>query len=131
MAEGTRTMKKDDKSGIFGRAALVAAACFALGGCATTQTGAASSGGGDDTEISDPMEGYNRAMFAVNDAVDKTIIEPVARGYRAVVPDPARKGVRNFLRNLRTPVNAANQLLQGDIEGMASDLSRAVINTTI
>ena len=104
-------------------------ACAFLGGCASTE--AAKAGYDAEEEIYDPLEGYNRAVFSVNETVDKTLIEPGARGYRAVVPRPVRMGLRNFLRNLRTPVNAANQLLQGDIEGVAHDLSRMVINTTI
>lgn len=79
----------------------------------------------------DPFEDLNRRSFAVNNALDETIAQPIARGYRAAVPGLARDGVRNFLRNLRSPVNVGNQLLQGDVEGSASDLSRFVINTFI
>lgn len=103
-------------------------ACAALSACATAQTASSSY---EDGEIVDAMESYNRAMFAFNDAVDQALLGPLARGYRAVVPHPARMAVRNFLRNLRTPINAANQVLQGDIEGFAHDTSRFVINTSI
>lgn len=99
----------------------------ALAGCASTTSQTA----GTETEIYDPLEDVNRAVFSVNDAVDQAIAAPVARGYRAVTPKLARDGVRNFLRNLRTPVNLANQVLQGDIEGAAADISRFAINTTI
>lgn len=79
----------------------------------------------------DPLEGYNRFMFKINDAIDRNAFEPIARGYRDYVPSPARTGLRNFLHNLRTPVNAANNILQGDVEGFATDISRFTINTTI
>ncbi|MCB1556349.1 MAG: VacJ family lipoprotein [Alphaproteobacteria bacterium] len=85
----------------------------------------------NDAAINDPLEDVNRVTFAVNDAVDKALIEPVARGYRAAVPTPARKGVRNFLRNLHSPINIANQLLQGDLEGAGNDTVRFAANTFV
>jgi phospholipid-binding lipoprotein MlaA len=85
---------------------------------------------GDDG-ISDPLEGSNRRIFKFNNAIDKVLINPVIKGYRAVVPQPARKGVRNFLRNLKAPTTFANQLLQGDIGGAADVVGRFVINSTI
>lgn len=97
----------------------------ALSGCASNNQMAA------DGDIYDPMESMNRTVFDVNDALDQALLEPVAKGYRAVTPQLVRDGVRNFLRNLRTPVNLANQILQGDVEGAASDMSRFVINTSI
>ncbi len=96
---------------------------LSLAGCAGPQTA--------EGVIYDPLEETNRAIFAVNDALDQAVARPVAKAYRAVTPQLARDGVRNFLQNLRTPVNLANQLLQGDIEGAAGDLSRFAMNTTI
>jgi phospholipid-binding lipoprotein MlaA len=96
-----------------------------MSGCATSKN-AYETGG-----ISDPMEEYNRVVFNLNDSLDRAIAEPIARGYRAVVPSFVRKSVGNFLRNARTPVNAANQLLQGDVEGAAGDVSRMMMNTVI
>jgi phospholipid-binding lipoprotein MlaA len=113
--------------------AAAVAGCLALGACATAQKGpgADKNAHADGASDDDPLEGYNRFMFKVNDAVDQAVIQPVAVGYRKVIPEPVRMGVRNFLHNLRTPVNAANNLLQGDIQGMAADLSRFTINTSI
>ena len=82
-------------------------------------------------DIADPLEGYNRAMFQFNDALDQAIAEPVARGYKAAVPRPGRKGVRNFLRNLNSPIFIANQALQGDLEGAGDAITRALVNTFI
>jgi len=103
---------------------MAALLALPLAGCASNKELA-------DGEIYDPMEGMNRAVFDVNDAVDQAIAEPIARGYRAVTPKLARDGVRNFLRNLRSPVNVANQILQGDIQGAAGDITRFAMNTTI
>ena len=109
------------------KAFLAVALCSFLGACATTHQPAPY----NEAEINDPLESMNRATFAVNDALDTVIMEPVARGYRAVAPEPARKGVRNFLRNLRSPVNIANQLLQGDLEGAGNDLTRFAVNSLV
>ncbi len=79
----------------------------------------------------DPWEGFNREMFAVHEAVDGAVIEPVARGYRAVTPRPLRQGVLNFLRNLRGPVIFANDVLQGEIGRAGTTAGRFAINTTI
>jgi phospholipid-binding lipoprotein MlaA len=113
------------KRKIFNRFFLAFTASLLLSACASTEAQKAG------TDIQDPFESVNRSTFAMNDAVDQAIAEPVARGYRAVIPQPVRMAVRNFLRNIRTPVNAANQALQGDVEGTAADLSRFTINTLI
>jgi phospholipid-binding lipoprotein MlaA len=133
-ATGIRiSTKNGTKTGL---TALAVVALLALGACASPGGGRAippkqSAAASDNGEISDPLERMNRATFAFNDVLDRALIEPVTRGYRAIVPHPLRMGVRNFLRNLRSPVNVANQILQGDIEGGASDVARFAVNTTI
>ncbi|MGD9967823.1 MAG: VacJ family lipoprotein [Hyphomonadaceae bacterium] len=79
----------------------------------------------------DPWEGLNRDLYAFNEGVDRTVLEPVARGYRAVTPGPLRAGVRNFLRNLRGPVILANDILQGEIGRASATAGRFAINSTI
>lgn len=79
----------------------------------------------------DPWEGFNRDMYAVHDSVDRAVLEPVARGYRAVTPSPVRQGVLNFLRNLRGPVIFANDLLQGEVGRGGVTAARFAVNTTI
>ena len=79
----------------------------------------------------DPLEQQNRRVMAFNRAVDKTIIHPVIKSYRTVAPQPVRTGVRNFLRNLRSPLTFSNQLLQGDLPGARDAFLRAAINTSV
>jgi phospholipid-binding lipoprotein MlaA len=81
--------------------------------------------------VPDPWEGLNRNLFAVHETVDNAVLEPVARGYRAVTPGPVRKGVLNFLRNLRGPVIFANDLLQGEVGRAGTTAARFGVNTTI
>jgi phospholipid-binding lipoprotein MlaA len=47
------------------------------------------------------------------------------------VPRPARTGVKNVLRNLKSPVRFTNQLLQGDVSGAGNELFRTVVNTFV
>ncbi len=82
-------------------------------------------------DMSDPLEGTNRAIFKFNNGVDHAVIHPVVKGYRKVVPQPARTGLRNFLRNLKSPTIFANQILQGDIKGAGTVFVRAVVNSTV
>ncbi|MBU3673380.1 MAG: VacJ family lipoprotein, partial [Sinobacteraceae bacterium] len=34
----------------------------------------------------DPFERFNRGAFAFNDGLDRSIVRPLARGYKAVAP---------------------------------------------
>lgn len=78
---------------------------------------------------SDPLEGVNRGIFKFNEVVDTALLTPVAQGYRTAVPQPARTGVRNALRNLKSPTVVANSLLQGDVVGACDGLTRFFANT--
>lgn len=82
-----------------------------------------------DYAAMDPFEDVNRGVHAFNEGVDKAVLEPVAKGYRAVTPKGIRLGLRNFLRNLRSPVDLGNQVLQGDVEGATNQTARTFINT--
>ena len=79
----------------------------------------------------DPLEPMNRAIFAFNNTLDGLILEPAARMYRFVFPQPARDGIANFLDNLRTPVVLANDLMQGEFERAEMTLGRFMLNTVL
>ena len=83
----------------------------------------------DDTN--DPFEGSNRFFFGVNQVLDDLLLRPVSIVYRAVLPDFARNGVRNFLNNLNSPVIFANDLLQGETDRAGDTLVRFGINSTV
>ncbi len=78
----------------------------------------------------DPLEGYNRAMFAVNDAVDKALFKPVAEVYQKALPDPVIASVGHFFSNLNDVVVVVNDVLQFKFHQAAKDSSRLVFNTT-
>ena len=82
-------------------------------------------------DVPDPLEPFNRLMFGVNDVLYFWAAKPCAQVYEAVVPEPARTGVRNFFHNLSTPVRYVNCLLQGKGDSADTELRRFVTNTTI
>jgi len=82
-------------------------------------------------ELADPLEPLNRVMFNVNDTLYFWVFKPCAQTYKAVVPEPARTGVRNFFHNLNTPVRYVNCLLQGKGDSADTELRRFVVNTTV
>jgi len=83
-----------------------------------------------EDEIFDPLEGINRAVFGFNNIADRIILEPVAKGYKKL-PSPFQSGIGNFLNNLKLPLAAVNQLLQGQGKNAAESTGRFLVNSTI
>jgi phospholipid-binding lipoprotein MlaA len=79
----------------------------------------------------DPLEPLNRTVYQFNEAVDKAVLKPVAKGYRAVVPMPVRSGVTNVFGNFRDVTSAVNNLLQLKVPRAASDVGRVAVNSTV
>jgi phospholipid-binding lipoprotein MlaA len=104
----------------------LAAALFVLtaAGCATTP-------GGPGADQNDPYEAQNRKLFELNQSLDKNFMLPVAKGYVAVVPEPARDGIHNFVVNLDVPVTFANDVLQGEANRAGETFGRFAVNSTI
>lgn len=78
----------------------------------------------------DPWEPYNRRVFAFNEFFDRSLLLPVARGYRTVAPPAVNAGVSNFFSNLGELGNVFNSLLQGKGEGALISTGRFVFNST-
>jgi phospholipid-binding lipoprotein MlaA len=102
-----------------------------LGACATRPRADDPDAVAEFRQNNDPIEPFNRGAYAVHQAIDRTVLVPVARGYRAVVPSPVRLGVRNVLANLRTPVVLANDMLQGEPRRAGDTLGRFLVNSTL
>ena len=81
--------------------------------------------------VSDPFEGFNRAMFAVNEGLDTVAIKPIAQAYDFVTPLPVRAGVGDFFGNILDVRNVLNNTLQGKLSDAGVDLGRLLINSTI
>lgn len=102
--------------------ALAAASLTMLAtGCAT----------GPNANPQDPLEPMNRAIFTVNDKADEYVAQPLAKGYKAVTPEPARIAVTNFFANFSDVGNFANNVLQGKVVDAAETMMRVAINTVL
>lgn len=82
-------------------------------------------------EANDPLEPFNRAMFRTDQALDKALVRPITKGYRAVVPEGGRRSVGNFLRNLRSPITFVHDVLQAEPERAGVTVARFAVNTFI
>ncbi|MCY1235434.1 putative phospholipid-binding lipoprotein MlaA [compost metagenome] len=100
---------------------LATSAAALLAGCAT----------GPQANPDDPLEPMNRAVFTVNDKLDQYVARPVAQGYKAVTPEPARTAVSNFFSNLADVGNFANNLLQGKGVAAAESFMRVAVNSVL
>lgn len=113
---------------------VLGALVLALGltaGCATAPDPTDREAVAEYQQLNDPGEPANRAVFAVNQVLDKGVLKPAAGMYLHLVPPPVRTGVSNALNNLRSPVIFFNDLLQGEMRRAGVTFMRFVINTTI
>ncbi len=79
--------------------------------------------------VGDPIESFNRAMFAVNDKLYIYVLDPVADFWQTVIWSNLRVGTRNFFYNLRFPQRFVNNLLQGKLLGAGQETGRFLLNT--
>lgn len=100
------------------------AATALLGGCASTPSE-------ESGAVYDPIEPFNRGVFAFNEAADRAVIGPVADAYVAVTPAFARQGVRNALANLNSPVVLVNDVLQAEPGRAFATSYRFLVNSTV
>lgn len=96
-----------------------------LSACATTMAGP------NGMADRDQHEEFNRDMWAVNQGIDTVLISPTADVYRAITPQPARRGIANVFRNLTEPWSFINNLLQGRPDRALRNLGRFIVNSTI
>ena len=79
----------------------------------------------------DPFEGFNRSVFAFNDAVDTAVVKPAATAYQKVTPSWFRQGVGNFFNNLEDMWSVVNNALAGRRVETGDSLGRVMLNSTI
>lgn len=111
------------------RLAATTVALALLAGCATPPPADDPDALAEYEQVNDPLEPTNRAIFEFNQAVDKALLKPVAKGYREYVPEYGRERVRDFLTNLRAPVVFVNDVLQGEPDRAIQTLMRFAFNT--
>jgi hypothetical protein len=83
------------------------------------------------TSFPDPLESLNRQTFSFNQVLDRWLLSPVAEAYGSIVPDRAKRSVRDFFANLESPAIFVNDVLQGELDEAATTVARFSVNTTV
>ena len=84
-----------------------------------------------EKEVFDPLSGYNSVMTEFNDGFYIFVLDPVARGYRWVLPEEARRGVKKIFHNLLFPLRFVNNVLQLKAKNAGEEFLRFSINSTV
>ena len=113
------------------QAALLAAAGLLASGCATRPLASNPEAVAEYRANRDPLEPTNRFLYRVNDTIDGNVLEPVAQGYRYILPGGVRRSIGNALGNASSPVVFANDVLQGHPRKAAETVTRFVVNTIV
>lgn len=79
----------------------------------------------------DPWERINRFAFAVQNGLDRVIIQPAAQLFHTLSPGPIGKGVHNVVVNLSEPVAFFNDVLQLRFKRASIPAVRFIANSTI
>jgi phospholipid-binding lipoprotein MlaA len=125
---------------------ILASAVFALGASAALAQGPAvaeraideRSGAAADeddydeyapVQVSDPLEGFNRRVFAFNDWTYVHVFTPATKAYEKVVRPPLNRSIANFYDNVRYPVRLVNCLLQGKFSRADLETRKFAVNT--
>lgn len=119
----------------FRRPALLATSfAFAIGflsGCAQKPPASNPDALAEYNQTDDPLEPTNRVFYAINNGLDTVLLRPAAEAYRFILPQPVRNGVHNFLANAGTPVELANDMLEGKPRRAGDTTMRFLINTSV
>lgn len=84
---------------------------------------------GPNANPADPLEPFNRGVYKFNDALDRTVLKPVATAYRDVTPSLVQTGVGNFFDNLQDAWSIVNNVLQFKGAAAAESFFRFGVNT--
>lgn len=112
-------------------------ALILFAGCASTPEPAPAEGPWTPSELSfalsgnDPVEGFNRSMFAVTDFGMEYVVDPLGRVYTSILPRPAIEKFNNLCVNLEFPARAFSCLGRAEFGGAWDELCRFLINTTV
>lgn len=85
----------------------------------------------DSYKAEDPLEGYNRSMYAFNTVAIAYVFKPVGKMYSFVMPEYMRKGFARMADNIEMPDRLINSLLQGRWERAWIEVERFGINTSL
>ncbi|MFT7462055.1 MAG: phospholipid-binding lipoprotein MlaA [Pseudohongiellaceae bacterium] len=81
--------------------------------------------------MDDPLEPINRPISVFNYGLLYGIVQPVAWGYREVLPEGGREAIGNLFSNWLYPARLVNNLLKAQWDGAGRETQRFLINTTV
>lgn len=80
----------------------------------------------------DPWEPFNSTMFWFNrDVLDQYVVKPLAKGWSFILPDVARRSLRNAVDNTNVLPRLVNSMAQGKWPGAGREAARFTINSTV
>ncbi|MEI6984684.1 MAG: MlaA family lipoprotein [Rhodospirillaceae bacterium] len=88
-------------------------------------------GAGGASAKADPLEFFNRTMFAFNSRVVDYVIEPLTGFSRAWVPSSVRQAGSNVYANLNEPEFIITNLFTGNNSDAMASAGRFAVNSTI
>ncbi len=112
---------------VCGAAALLLSAC--IFGCATPPRDPVERAAFERNN--DPLEPMNRTILDANLFVDRILLKPATKVYIAIVPEDGRDMLHRALENLKEPVIAINNVLQGEPKRAGATIGRFAVNTTL
>ncbi len=81
--------------------------------------------------VPDPIEPFNRVMWAFNKTLLVNLIHPTSKVYRRVVVKPVRTSISRFAKNLTYPPRLLNNMLTGNWSGARDESYRFLCNSTV
>src|SRR5271157_4360318 len=81
--------------------------------------------------VPDPIEGFNRCSWGVNDWLFRDLFYPLSFGYNFMVPKPVRTMISNGGHNLTYPVRLFNNFCEGKWHGAWVEPERFGANSTV
>jgi phospholipid-binding lipoprotein MlaA len=87
--------------------------------------------GANKLTVNDPLEGWNRFVFKINDKIYFWALKPAAKVYAAFIPLGLRTAIDNAARNFEFPARFANCVLQKKGEMACVETERVLINSTL
>lgn len=108
---------------------LVIVSCFSVASCATVPPKTDTLAYEMYQKNNDPIEPFNRKIFAFNLFLDHHVLRPLTWVYIQLTSPTVRRGAINFIQNLGEGVVLANDTLQGRWQLARDSFFRITINT--
>ena len=86
---------------------------------------------GNEIAGEDSWQGFNHAMFSIQDAIMEYFAKPINHVYCSIVPRPLITGIDNALDNSEYPIRFFATLLRGEGGCAWDETKRFVVNTVL